>query len=76
MLRFLTTVAMILFFAWCLLPVPSLRLVLSAMAKPDLSDHWTRGRGYEIEQGVMIVREPADTFDDRWLAMCDYKCQI
>ena len=66
-MRFLTTVAMILFFAWCLLPVPSMRSLIGvAMATPDIRDHWTSGVGYEKAGGVLIVEEPAATFDERF----------
>ena len=80
MFRFFTTVALILFFAWCLLPVPSLRsLIAVAMATPDLSNHWTKSDYYlavnEGHRTVVVVEEPA-TFDERFSALCDIKCEI
>lgn len=72
MIRTLVTVTMILLFAWCVLPVPSFRSLVSvALASHDLQDHWQGG------VTVVTVDEPVATFDDRFTAVCEVAlCKI
>ena len=86
MLRLITTVVLTLFFAWCLLPVPTLRSLIGvAMARTTEGDHWTKSDYYyaanEGDRVVLTVQEPVATFDERFgaeyfPALCDTECKI